>query len=502
MDRSVDTTLTDDIAALVGKYWGKKDIDPHSSQLKALFKQMKDAADEGALPVSKQISIAIETCPDKSANAKRLDALREKQKILYEEACALRDEARGKARAIRNQARKLRDKETLDGCADMCIQFEDLDWSDYYTLNSNIKYPDVRQIQPKVCGGGLVEYMKLFDLLQSQREQCCSFDPLELPDFTALVEKFPTLPAILIPSGGRQRSWLETVKDKPEQFWWYRFAGQVPVVFLVSNEDISDYRDLEDVGVTLVGYDGFGIGCGRAAGVRVAERLNRLCFMADDRTRNLFYSYEGFDYPVTLDYLQDIGDLEKQLPWISGVGPKGELNILTIINPKTSETAKVAFPKYFIASKEDKALARYCEMLRLFAGKWRVGLDTGMIAVGAEVEGKANFPFHFRVEFDANNPPYANVPDSFTGVKDKEIGAIVKCDRYKSLGNNSYPIDWARLSTSKGFLNRWDAVKMQDSAMYLLLTEICAGLKAKKIAETLSKTDAEDFKKYITPWFS
>jgi hypothetical protein len=505
MERSVDTTLTDDVAGLVKNYWGKKDNDPNASQLKALFKQMDGAAEKGALPVSKQISITIEECPDKVANAKRLEALIAKQKSLYEEACAIRDDARGKARAIRNAARKLRDKETLDACPDMCIQFQDLDWSIYYPSGTNIKYPDVRQIQPKVCGAGLVEYMKLFDLLQSHREQSCSFDPLELPDFTALMEKYPTLPAILIPSSGKDRAWLDNVKDKPEEFWWYRLAGQVPVIFLVSNVEIANYRDFESVGVTLVGYDGFGMGCGRAAGVRVAERLNRLCFMTDDRTQNLFFKNGAFELPVNLGYLEDVEELlalQALLPWISGVAPKGELNILTIINPRTSEKARVGFPKYFIASKEDKALARYCEILRLFVGKSRVGLDTGLMGVESKVKGHEDFPFHFRVEFDANNPAYVNAADTFTGVKGDEINSMLKCDRYRSLGGNSHALDWTHLSTRQNFLNRWDAIKMQDSAMYLLLAEICTQLKAKKTGKTLSRADGDDVTKYITPWFS
>lgn len=431
----------------------------------------------------KQISLAVQTCTLQPAKLKQLQALRlEKVKALDEEI-------------------KVRNAATLKLCKPMSVRFRDLTWSEYYSSTSNIKYPDVKGMEPYVCEEGLIQNMMLFDLLQGHRQQICSF---QLPDLSAFVDDYKELPAIIIPSGGKDGKWQKQVVADSTNYWWARFVKKVHVVFLVSNEELANYQKVKEMGVTLVGYDGFGMGCARSVGVHVAKKLNRLCFMTDDRTKDLWFD----GTPVDLEFFKNKpAVLQPLFPFISGVSPKGELNILTIINPATTEVEKPDFSKYFIASKEDKGLFLYCEALRLRNSLTRVGALTGEFST--EVDGETAFPFQFEVKFDAANPAYTNNPIVYTGRKGACMDSITDCQLYRSLATspvNGVALDWKHLKGNKGFLNKWDAVKMQDSAMYLLLKHIYDEMKEKSETEVeedkLQPEHWAAFDRYLTPWFS
>jgi hypothetical protein len=486
-----DKTLADDVANALNQYLdlGHDAAEvTYQDKIKELQKKIVVASKRAGAHERdqvKQISLAVQTCSLQAAK--------------------------------RRQLQTLRSAETVAICPTMCIQFQDLAWGDYYSGASNIKYPDVRGMRPNVCEEGLIQNMMLFDLLQGHRQQACMFD---LPDVSTLVSEKTDKPAIIIPSGGKDAKWLKKVSDEiaadkgKASFWWARFVGDLQVIFLVSNEEIATYESIRAAGVTLVGYNGFGMGFARAVGIHVARKLNRLCFMTDDRTKNLELDGKS----VTLSHLEKMpAILEPRLPWISGVSPKGELNILTIINPKTPEPEKPTFSKYFIASKEDKGLFVYCEMLRLRRPETQVGVLTGIIEFK-----KDKFPLQFMVGFDASNPPYANTAVAYTGAKGASITRMTTCPFYRGLNTppvqgvptNGIALDWAHLNGSKRFLNQWDAVKMQDSAMYLLLKlihdQMAVVAQAKKVAEGESVAKATEdwnkswlaFDKYIAPWFS
>ncbi|WP_311881013.1 MULTISPECIES: hypothetical protein [unclassified Pseudomonas] len=492
MERA-DNTLAADVENALNDYLAlAQDATDKTHQAKLVMLQKKVAAATKAEGVHehdqvKQFSLAVQTCSLQPTKVRQLQALN------LEKIKALNDEIK-----VRNDA-------TLTLCKPMSIRFQDRTWSQYYSGTSNIKYPDVSGMLPHVCEAGLIQNMMLFDLLQGHRQQICSF---QLPDLSALDDDHTDYPAIIIPSGGKDGRWQKMVAGDLPNYWWARFVNQVHVVFLVSNEEIGNYDKIKEMGVTVVGYDGFGMGCARAVGVHVAKKLNRLCFMTDDRTKDLWYRGE----PVELGLLELMPKgLQPRFPFISGVSPKGELNILTIINPATTEAEKPNFSRYFIASKEDKGLFLYCEALRLRNPLAKVGALTGNFE--ETVKGKPAFPFQFEVKYDGDNPAYTNKAVAYAGFKGACMARITDCQLYRSVdtppGNipaNGVALDWKYLSTHKGFLNQWDAVKMQDSAMYLLLKQIYDEMKAKSESvveeDKLQPEHWQAFDKYLTPWFS
>lgn len=483
MEGRADSTLAADVQNALNGYLELSESSPdktHKAKLDNLRSKVTAAKTSGGTHEqdrARQLSLAVQTCSLQPTKVRQLKTLR------LEEV-------------------KVRNEDTLTSCPAMCIQFQDLSWSDYYPGKSNIKYPDVVGMHPHVCTAGVIQNMMLFDLLQGHRRQICDF---QLPDISALTDKLPGLPAIIIPSGGKDGGWLKTVEKDPTNYWWARFVGEAHVIFLVSNDELANYQKLQAKGVTLVGYDGFGMGCARAVGTHVAKKLNRLCFMTDDRTKDLWYN----GVPVNAGSLGTMqAEMQPVFPFISGVSPKGELNILTIFNPATSEAEKPVFSRYFIASKEDKGLFLYCEALRLRNPESRVGSLTGDFEVLDD--DVPTYPFQFEVKFDGNNPAYENKDVSYTGFKGDCMTAMTKCTLYRSLVTtptkgvpaNGIAFDWTYLKTKKGFLNQWDAIKMQDSAMYLLLKQIYDEMKTLSSDEELEAAHWEAFDRYITPWFS
>jgi hypothetical protein len=456
MEPKVADTLAKDVNSALTQYLNMSESLPEKKKQELLEKLLKKIQAEKTSTgphehdPGKQISLAIQTCalhPTKAAQLKSLHLAE-----------------------IAN-----RNAETLELCPTMCIQFQDRSWSEYYQGKSNIKYPDVIGMTPKVCTDSLIQKLMLFDLLQGDRQQCCAF---ALPKLASLGSDFPELPAIIIPSGGKNGKWLGTALGAPEKFWWVRFLKKVDIFFVVSDEELANYDQFKAHGVTVVGYDGFGMGCGRAAGLHVAKTLDRTCFMTDDRTKDLMYHGTS----ITVDTMKEIAPtIEAKYPWIMGVLPKGELNILTIINPKSTEPERPVFSRCFIASKEDKALFLYCEALRLRGSATNVGKTIRA----------------FEVKFDADNPPCTNKDAPYEGKKGAGMKAVTDCTLYRSLDN--VPLDWLYLSKNKEFLNRWDAVKMQDSAMFKLLESI---LEALEDPEARTKEFWQAFDKYLAPWFS
>ncbi|HZT35013.1 MAG TPA: hypothetical protein VFA15_03765, partial [Nitrososphaera sp.] len=416
-------------------------------------KASKQEAKEEVSPYER-VSLAIENCPTDAIFASERKRLRVVQV-------------------------KLQSEETLKLNPKLCVQFEDLTWTQYYSGTSNIKYPDVRGLEAWVANLKPVEKMMLFDLLQGQRHQCCKFNPGVLTRFSSKKE-CEDYPAIIIPSGGKDGKWLGHALNNAADFWWVRCLDFAQVIFAVSNLELDNYQQFADKGITVVGYEGFGMGCGRAAGINIAKQLGRVCIMTDDRTKGLTWETDKQNTDLTKEELKTLIDESAETDFIMGVCPKGELNILTIINPLSPRPQQPVFSPYFIASKEDKALYQFCRVLQL-----RHNCTVG------------EMDWTRRVCFDASNPVYLNTPSSFSGEKGRAISCVTSSRLYCS--TEGTPLDWKHLSSRKEFKNEWDAVKMQDSAMFLLLKNIVEGILEMK---TVPDDFWEQFDKYIAPWFT
>ena len=429
--------------------------------------------------------------PQKSQEQKGKEA---KQEFGYQEVslaiahCPTDASFAAERKRLRDLQVEVRREETIKLHPKLCIQFQDLSWDEYYSGGlSNIKYPDVRAMKANVGKEALLEKMKLFDLLQSERYLCCGFDPAALTPFESEA-KFADCPAIIIPSGGKDGKWLKEALGNPKEFWWVRCKGFAQIVFAVSKAEMEAYKPFAENGLTVVGYDGFGMGCGRAAGINIAKKLGRVCIMTDDRTKGLTLTATPKE-DITKEQLQSLEQNADQKPFIIGVFPKGELNILTIINPSSSEVDQPVFSPNFIASKEDKALYLYCRALQ----RRRYGpLDDTI-----ETLKVGDSDWNLQVHFDSNNPPYKNTAPEYKGDKGRAMACATSSKSYQS--DAGTPLDWKYLSGPKGFKNQWDAIKMQDSAMFLLLAEIVKDIRD---SETLTPEFWDQFDKYITPWFT
>ncbi|BDC48524.1 hypothetical protein F183_A08400 [Bryobacterales bacterium F-183] len=412
---------------------------------------------------------------------KKIKAIRPKEHAAVREGCLAILACKhvlGDLKRLNELLLLLREREILESCPKLCITFQDLAWDDYYT-GGNIKYPDVRALQAKCCKpNDIVQKMQLFFLLQNDRRQKCTFVPASISDFNDDDEEKKKCPALLIPSSGKHGKWLGEALAKPKEFWWVRCLEFCRVIFLVSADEAADYEQFAKWKIDVVTYTGFGMGCGRAAGIALAKKLNRVCMMTDDRTVDLFWN----ETSVTKDDMANLAKAFRKAPFINGVLPKGELNILTIINPAAPQ--HVTFSPFFIASKEDKALHLFCKMFEAYLNDQKAPCPI------SRTSG------NLRVGFDGANPNYENTAAKYEGSKGEALAKVTKCDLYKS--TDEVPLVWDYLKGKKGFLNLWDAIKMQDSAMYLLLKEIHDHL-------TSGKASAEDwdaFDAYIRPWFT
>lgn len=463
MDKQ-EAIVEEDVTKALKQYLGANQSANEEKLAELLDKRIREMERAKADPDAEQVSMAIQSCPGTARFSEHLQRLRVLQ---------LKVEA---------QETKARMQETLKLCPGLCIQFEDLAWDEYYGGESNIKYPDVRKMTPKFCKGKLADEklkqkMMLFDLLQGERSLCCHYDSSNLTPFE---DKLKDCPAIIIPSSGKSGTWLGEALSDPESFWWVRCKDFAHVIFVVSNEELKAYEQFPKKGVTVVGYEGFGMGCGRAAGVHIANKINRACIMTDDRTKG--FAFAATEKDLTQEELATMMTEYVRAPFITGVTPKGELNILTVINPSSTLPQKPIFSPYFIASKEDKALYLYCQA-RQCRGAKNLGSTSAKL----------------QVRFDARNPAYKNTaPGKYLPKKGSAMECITSSQFYCSL--DGQPLNWKHLNGAKGFQNPWDAVKMQDSAMYLLLKEIVDEIKELKDPEAAKAW--EQFDKYINPWFT
>ena len=405
------------------------------------------------------------------------------QSTLVLRACPLRGATASRIESLKRGLAAQRFEATSNMCPDkMYLEFQDKSWDEYYP-GGNIKYPPVDDMGSVLCADTPIQKMMLFDLLHGERQQCSDFMP---PDLSALDPgHLSTHAAIIVPSGGKSGDKLGILLNST---WWGKLRKQVHVVLVIAADELANYSTVKDV--SIVTYQGFGIGCGRAAGIEVAKKLDRLCFMTDDRTKDLLLNNEKVDAERMKAFLEDEG--MKALPWISGVMPRVNLNVMTIINPKAT-TRKPTFPKYFIASKEDVSLYLYCLALEAISPKYKCRSEC----------------YQFQVKFDAANDKYTNKAYPYPKEKLGVMNAMLSSKRYRGLSDSDERkvLDWTYLKASKGFLNEWDAIKMQESAIYQLLESIVGDLdgidwKAKENAEVDRDEIMRAFVKYIHPWFS
>lgn len=475
-------TLEDDVGELISGYLerililSQKTSKGKNSELAQLQEELAQLPHD---KYEKLRSLAIQKCDKASAVFEDLPKLRNK---LFTEQC--------------NNRKQL----TLKSSPNLHIRFQSKKWSEYYQGTTNIKYPPVINMHACELKTGkcvtcdykvdITKRIGLFDMLQFERHMGCQFNPNVLIP-VEFQNKKTDYPAIIIPSGGKNQEWLGSALKK-EEFWWTKkdILENVQVFFVVSDFEVKTYQEvLSDWGICVIGYEGFGMGCGRAAGVSVAKKLQRVCFMTDDRTNALTFDNkkqtgECFAKQIKLFAEKLVGDI-----WIQGVGPKFELNILTVINPKATCKIKPTFPKYFIASKEDKVLHLYllaCQVRNKIAP--------------AEDRKTAHCLtadcWELKVSTDTNNPPVKNNAVKYGGKKGESLQALTASNLYKTCEGTS--LTWKTLSSNQfEFKNQWDAIKMQDSAMFQLLEEIL-----KKLIEEDKEELWKLFDEYITPWFT
>ena len=365
------------------------------------------------------------------------------------------------------------------------IRFEEKVWKEYYP-GGNIKYPPVDNMQSSVPG--LIAKMMLFNLLMTERESFCPFNPF-LED-EQLKSHHAELPAIIIPSGGKDQQWLgRAVKEK--NFWWTRFLGHAQVIFVVSIEEKKVYEAaLIGHGCDVIAYQGFGIGCGRATGVVLAKRLKRVCIMTDDRTQAVTFKDETklepdvketnpFNEQKSFKILKTIASTGNKGAWICSTMPFFRLNVLTVIDPR-AQCQQPTFPKYFIASKEDMALHLYINILQL--KEKSIHAETYAVSVST----------------DTNNPNYENVERVYKGAKGEALQGLTNSQLYRS-SDGKRAQDWKALQKEGGFLNLWDAIKMQEAAMFQLLQSIEEDIVN---GQEVDDETWQVFEACISPWFS
>lgn len=457
------TTVEEDAEAVLRKYLGITKKVNHKALLDALEKKINEI---------------------KSTNPKKALELQAASAAV---AGCMRSEAfRGSLPRLIDLLNLLKEREIHEECPNLCIKFQDLAWDDYYK-GGNIKYPDVRALEANCCPqkDPLIQKMQLFFLLQNERRLRSRFNPWPRNVVTDNNDKLKQCPAILIPSGGKDGAWLGKALKDPENFWWVRCKEFAKIVFLISAVEVDAYKPFADKGIDVVSYEGFGMGCGRAAGILVAMQLQRLCIMTDDRTKGLCLS----EKEATREMMLEIQTRSGEFPFITGVQPKGELNILTLINPKSTSPERVCFSPFFIASKEDKALHLYCEILEWYLAAKGIG--------GPECITRT--AYDLRVRFDSANPTYENNAVVYKGEKGNVLSALTDSHQYRAPDATTI-LNWTHLMANRKFLNLWDAIKMQDSAMFLLLQEIHQELK--RLGNGAPPKYWNAFDAYIRQWFS
>ncbi len=376
------------------------------------------------------------------------------------------------------------------------IKFIAETWDEYYPGKTNIKYPPVvGQIFPS----SLQNAMMSFDTAMKERQKICNFDDIEKGDWLKALNKPKGMP-LIIPSGGKNSDWIinaiTNIKKKPEEsFWWARLLMQgVDVIFVVAAEELPAYQEApKQTGknnLHVVGYPGFGIGCGRVAGMMVAKHIYMPCWMTDDRTKNATYNSADITIENIENCTTEIIVNQKSAETLISCIPFGPFQVLTIINPKVLKFEDLTFPRYFIASKEDMALALVNDIYNTIIVPRR----------DYELE------YSLQVHTDTKNPSYENKAITYPGNKGKTLAAITSSQLFIS-DDSKTVFNWKTLSSSKfGFKNMWDAVKLQEAAMFGLLDHICNqiynALKDPKTSQQDIDNNKLWLKTYILPWFT
>lgn len=352
---------------------------------------------------------------------------------------------------------------------DLRLYFSDASWSEYY--NGNNKYPPVTDLRCLPKDAGLTEKMRLFYMIMSERQALCGF---ARPDLSGLNGVDPTKPVIIIPSGGKKGDALGIISNGT---WWSKMKKDATVIFVVSNDDVENYHPLKANGVILVSYKGFGIGRGRAVGVQIAKKLNRICFMTDDRVKDLLFN----GISITAEQMMGCFPEPETMPWISGVPIRVAYSVMTVINPLSNSPLKPTFSSYFLFSKEDLSLYHYSQTLSELEGK------PDLVGLCGDLQ----------VEFDSNNPnyDYKDKPDGVVGQQDQIILGILNSELY--VGGRGVR-KWSSFEKD-GFESFRNAIKIQEAGMFQLLQDIFHAMLSEGREDKKLRTQ---FDEDITPWFS
>ena len=370
------------------------------------------------------------------------------------------------------------------------------EWSQYWK-GGNVKYPPIGVLNIEKELMDQLAKLDLLDAILRERQAMCEFltQPLENKrQCGEPSERMAHRPSSFHPAAtpvdvgeGERAESMVVGEDGPDG---------IPVIFIVSSAELKNYMDGCTVKhVYAVGYDGFGIGCGRAAAVQMLARWRSPGLITDDRTQGVTLE------EVPVEDAQGYGNLIARSGgsakgFVCSVGPKLNSNILTIVRadrPFVTPLNKVFcfnFSPLFISSKEDMSLAR---IMDVFANKLA---PKGQDSLGFRKGW--NDLFDVVVHTDTNNPKYENKDVIYTGKKERVLKELCSSPLFRDAEGNQ--IDASVWRKAYKFLNLWDVIKMQESALYQLIESIGEEPVDPNMADDERKAIADVWKE-ILPYF-
>ena len=383
---------------------------------------------------------------------------------------ALEDEAERTGLALQTMMMKGKAKAKAKAEAEepyLCLNISN--WDQYWDSKTNNKYPRIEVLN--LHAFDQTQKLALILSILDQRREICRF--LTAPNSYSQDAR-QTLQgvgeaggsAIFIPTSGKDAEWMwrRNKTQTAPQWWWMRMArAGIPVFLVVSQDEFNVYagglHGHGDVPLYVVGYDGFGIGCGRAACVHLLMEHRIKGVITDDRTSSTDLDTDPVE---TLPQFQEMIALSDE-KFFCSVAPKYDCNIMTIVRgDKTIDAidGMFCFPSLLMSSKEDLCLAAIMEKrIPGFCANDQI--------------------YRITVHTDTNNPPYKNTSVAYTGRKAIVLEMCCASRFFRDAAGK--PMTAQRWHKEYKFLNMWDVIKMQESALYQLI-ESLGGIEAKNDA--------------------
>jgi hypothetical protein len=347
--------------------------------------------------------------------------------------------------------------ERADHYAKLNLETWDKHWK-----GGNNKYPPIEVLN--VDEFDQREKLELLLAIFEEREKVCDFLRQDYHYGPGAEEALASLKgsdkaAIFIPSGGKNAKWIWRKKESKAEWWWVRMAQLgVPVFLLVSPDDFDAYAVgyHGDCPVYTIGYDGFGIGCGRAASVRLLVRQQICGIITDDRTG--YVECDGQRVESLEQFATMIACSDKGL--FCSVLPKLKCNIFTIVRGDKAVKGKrlgmFCFPALLMSSKEDLTLALMIEAYDVLTGEGDFS--------------ERNDLYSIIVHTDTNNPVYVNADVAYEGRKKTVLESCCRSTFFRDSKDNALAL--ANWKHTYNFKNLWDAIKMQESAIFGIMSDL------------------------------